>query len=228
MKHSTKIKRAKFIRVALLGGAAVYLNSCGRGNNKPATIEAKKDTLLKDSGLAKVPDKIIEPTFKLYKKGDTEYEILRKGFNKRINHYPAAIAECTHPEEVAQAIAYGIRNNLPVNIKSGGHSFEGFSYSNDALVIDLSAMNTVEWENENLVSVGPGCKLSQLYDVILTKNKLLPAGSCGGVGIGGLTLGGGYGLFSRKYGLTCDSLREITMVDGRGNIIHSKDDPELL
>ena len=48
------------------------------------------------------------------------------------------------------------------------------------------------------------------------------------MGIAGLTLGGGYGLFSRKYGLTCDSLTEITMVDGKGNIVHSKDDPELL
>ena len=75
-----------------------------------------------------------------------------------------------------------------------------------ALVINLSSMKEIQWENENTISVGPGCRLSQLYDVILPKNKLLAAGSCGGVGIGGLTLGGGYGLFRRKYGLTCDSL----------------------
>jgi FAD/FMN-containing dehydrogenase len=63
---------------------------------------------------------------------------------------------------------------------------------------------------------------------LLPKKRLLPAGSCGGVGIGGLTLGGGYGFFSRKYGLTCDSLQEVTLVDGKGAVRSSKADPELL
>ena len=89
-------------------------------------------------------------------------------------------------------------------------------------------MDKVTWENENTIVVEPGCRLSKLYDVILPKRKILPAGSCGSVGIGGLTLGGGYGLFSRKYGLTCDSLQEITMIDGKGNRINSKNVHELL
>jgi len=224
-----KIRRKQFIKLSLLSGAGLYLNSCGLGNNKSTTIEgAKKDSILKDSIPVKTPEKISEPTFKLYKKSDTQYDILRKGFNKRIDKFPAAITQCTTTEEAAQAVAYGIQNRLPISIKSGGHSFEGFSCNDGSLVIDLSSMNNVTWENENTVLVEPGCRLSQLYDAILPKNKILPAGSCGGVGIGGLTLGGGYGLFSRKFGLTCDSLQEITMVDGKGNIVNSKDDPELL
>lgn len=226
---ATQIKRKQFIKLSLLGTAGMYLNSCGVGNNKSnKAAEVTKDSIPKDTTPITPPVKIIEPTFKLYKKGDAQYDVLRKGFNKRIDNYPAAIAKCTTTEEVAQAVAYGIQNKLPINIKSGGHSFEGFSYNNNSLVIDLSLMNNVSWENENLISVQPGCRLSQLYDAILPKNKILPAGSCGSVGIGGLTLGGGYGLFSRKYGLTCDSLQEITMVDGKGNIINSKDDLELL
>ena len=67
-----------------------------------------------------------------------------------------------------------------------------------------------------------------MYTQILPKQKIIPAGSCGGVGVGGLTLGGGYGLFSRKFGLTCDSLQEVTLVDAYGNIHSSKDNPELL
>ena len=153
---------------------------------------------------------------------------MRAGFNKTIDKYPAAIIVCITTEEVSQAVEYGIQNKLPISIKSGGHCYEGFSCNNDGLVINLSYMKEVTWESENIISVGPGCRLSELYDHILPKNKLLAAGSCGGVGIGGLTLGGGYGLLSRKYGLTCDSLKEITMVDGRGNIVHSKNDPELL
>lgn len=60
--------------------------------------------------------------------------------------------------------------------------------------------------------------LKELYDELLPKGRIIPAGSCGTVGIGGLTLGGGYGFFSRKYGLTCDSLLEATLVDGNGKI----------
>jgi len=224
-----KIKRNHFIKLSLLGTAGIYLNSCGVGNNKSnKETKVTTDSIPKDTTPIKPPVKIVEPTFKLYKKGDVQYDVLRKGFNKRIDSYPEAMAQCTTTEEAAQAVVYGIQNKLPVSIKSGGHSFEGFSYNNSSLVIDLSRMNKVTWEDGNTISVDPGCKLSQLYDAILPKNKLLPAGSCGGVGIGGLTLGGGYGLFSRKYGLTCDSLQEVTMVDGKGNIINSKDDPELL
>ena len=226
---SKEIKRKQFIKLSLLGSAGIYLNSCGVGNNKTnKAADVATGSIPKDTTSIKPPVKIIEPTFKLFKNGDAPYDVLRKGFNKRIDNYPAAIAQCTTTEEAAQAVVYGIQNKLPISIKSGGHSFEGFSYNNNSLVIDLSLMNNVTWENENLISVQPGCRLSQLYDAILPKNKILPAGSCGSVGIGGLTLGGGYGLFSRKYGLTCDSLQEVTMIDGTGNMINSKDDPELL
>ncbi|HEY5462751.1 MAG TPA: FAD-binding oxidoreductase [Hanamia sp.] len=229
MPFPKKIKRNEFIKISLMSGAGIYLNSCGLGNNNSvATTEVKKDSVKKDSIVTKPPEKIIEPTFKLYKKGDAQYDILRKGFNKRIDKYPAAIALCTSTEETSQAVAYGIQNKLPISIKSGGHSFEGFSCNNDGLVIDLSSMNRVSWGNDNTIIVEPGCRLYQLYDAILPKNKIIPAGSCGNVGIGGLALGGGYGLFSRKYGLTCDSLQEITMIDSKGNIVNSKDDPELL
>ncbi|MGN6532567.1 MAG: FAD-binding oxidoreductase [Ginsengibacter sp.] len=228
MAQVKKIKRGKFIKLSLWSSVAVYFNSCGPGNKKPIrNAEAKKDTL-HDTLSQKTTERITEINFKLYKKGDAEYDVLRKGFNRRINKYPEAIALCKTTEEAVQAVAYGIQNKLSISIKSGGHSFEGFSCNNEGLVIDLSSMNKVTWENENTVNIEPGCTLSQLYDIILPKNKILPAGSCGNVGIAGLTLGGGYGLFSRKFGLTCDSLQEITMVDGRGNIIYSKNDPELL
>jgi hypothetical protein len=224
-----KIKRKQFLKLSLLGGAGLYLSSCGAGNNKSSKItEAKKDSVINDTPKIKAPEKIITPAFKLYKKGDAQYDILRKGFNKRIDKFPAAIAQCTNTDEVAQAVAFGIQNQWPISIKSGGHSFEGFSCNNGGLVIDLSLMNNITWEDANTITIEPTCRLSQLYDAILPKNKLLAAGSCGSVGVGGLALGGGYGLFSRKYGLTCDSLQEFTLVDGKGNIINSKDDPELL
>ncbi|HMD00659.1 MAG TPA: BBE domain-containing protein, partial [Ferruginibacter sp.] len=73
-----------------------------------------------------------------------------------------------------------------------------------------------------------GCIISNLYDALLPHGKIIPGGSCGTVALAGLTLGGGYGLTARQYGLTCDSLVEVTMVDGTGTIRNSKDEPELL
>jgi FAD/FMN-containing dehydrogenase len=162
-----------------------------------------------------------------FKKGDAAYETLRKGFNKRINKFPQIIAQCLNTKGVSEAIIYAVKNKLPVAIKSGGHCMEGFSVNNGGMVINLSSLNSVELNND-VVTVGPGCTLSKLYDAILPKGRYFPGGSCGGVGIGGLTLGGGYGLLSRKFGLTCDSLQEITMVDGKGKIISSIDDKDLL
>jgi len=163
-----------------------------------------------------------------FKKGDAEYELLRKGFNKRIEKFPLIIALCKNTTGVSEAIKYSGQNGLPVAIKSGGHCMEGFSCNDGGMVINLSLLNKIEWINNDNIKVGPGCTLSNIYDEILPKRKILPGGSCAGVGIGGLTLGGGYGLLGRKFGLTCDSLQEVTMVDGQGNIRSSINDKDLL
>jgi len=156
------------------------------------------------------------------------YNQLRQGFNKRISKHPKVIAVCRNAKGVAEAVSYAAHNRLPVAIKSGGHSFEGFSCNNDGLVINLSQLNQIEWLDSTIVRVGPGVTLSHLYDNLLPQHRIIPAGSCGGVGIAGLTLGGGYGFFSRTYGLTCDSLMDLKMVDGRGTEHRGAADPELL
>lgn len=163
-----------------------------------------------------------------YQRGNAQYELLRKGFNSRINKYPKVIAVCRNTAGVQQALQYGISNKLPVTVKSGGHCMEGFSSNDGGLVINLSLLNGLEWTGSNSISVGPARTLKNIYDAILPKGKYLPGGSCQSVGIGGLTLGGGYGLLSRAYGLTCDSLTEATMVSGNGEIINTKNDADLL
>ena len=70
--------------------------------------------------------------------------------------------------------------------------------------------------------------LGDVYSFLLPKGRLLPAGSCSGVGLGGLTLGGGYGLFARQFGLTCDHLERVRMVGGLGQVVDSNADPDLL
>ncbi len=164
----------------------------------------------------------------LISKDDSRYNALRQGFNKRIDKHPQVIALCKNTNGVVEAVKYARQNKLDVTIKSGGHSFEGFSCNDGGMMINLSMMNTIDWIDEATINVSPGCTLSQLYDELLPKKKIIPGGSCAGVGISGLVLGGGYGFFSRKYGLTCDSLLEVTLVDGKGEVHSSRDDEKLL
>ncbi|MGG9964028.1 FAD-dependent oxidoreductase [Ferruginibacter sp. SUN106] len=206
------MQRKHFLKLAMLTNMGLVL--------KPRNIVAT--SLLKNAMVG------AEANVLYYKKGSTEYETLRKGFNKRIDKYPAIIALCKNTQGVSEAILYAKQNNLPVAVKSGGHCMEGFSCNNGGMVINLSLLNTIEWVDKETIIVGPGCTLSNIYDVILPKGRIIPGGSCAGVGIGGLVLGGGYGLLGRKFGLTCDSLLEVTMVDGNGVIRNSKDDKELL
>ncbi len=160
--------------------------------------------------------------------GSETYEKLRGGFNKRISKKPSAIARCNNTEEVAEAVRYAMIKKWAITVRSGGHCMEGFSAADGAMMIHLGQLNTAEWIDNNTIRVGPACTLSKLYDFLLPRKKIIPGGSCAGVGIGGLTLGGGYGLLARKFGLTCDSLLGLTMVDGRGRTVDSSTDKNLL
>ncbi len=163
-----------------------------------------------------------------FKQGDSQYDKLRHGFNKRIDKKPLVIGLCKNTAGVVAAIKYARANKLPVAIKSGGHCMEGFSSNNGGMVINLSPLNKINWIDANTITTGPALQLKDLYSFCLPKGKILPGGSCQSVALGGLTLGGGYGLLSRQFGLTCDSLTKIKMVDGNGNIITSDTDKELL
>jgi UDP-N-acetylenolpyruvoylglucosamine reductase len=209
-----KIDRKKFLKIALLTPMGIAI----------APLQNLADTHLGNIAVSST----LESNVEYYKAGDAAYEVLRKGFSKRINKFPAVIALCKNANGVSEAINYAAKNNLPVAIKSGGHCMEGFSSNNGGMVINLSELKKIDWIDDETINVGPGCTLSELYNVLLPKKKIIPGGSCAGVGIGGLVLGGGYGLMSRKFGLTCDSLQAVTMVDGKGQIISSDNNTELL
>ena len=217
--------RKQFIQLTTAAGAAFYLAACGLNNDKKKPVNAELNPVPpKKSTAGSAPDTHID----LVDKNDPRYNTLRTGFNKRIDKYPKLIALCTSTDEVAAAVKYAHENGLPIAVKSGGHSMDGLSCNDGGMVINLSKMNGVAFLSDNKIKVGPGCSISNLYDIILPKGRLLPAGSCATVAVGGLTLGGGYGICARKFGLTCDHLVEATMVDGNGTIHNTKDDAELM
>ena len=162
-------------------------------------------------------------------RNDKDYLKHRQIFNKRITAMPKVIAVCANEQGVQTAINYAKAQQLQIAIKSGGHSFEGFSTNDNGLMLDLSAMNSMRYDktNQHLV-IQPGAKLGKVYEYLNQYGRLIPAGSCAGVGVAGLTLGGGYGFFGRQLGLTCDSLLRVKMLDGQGNLHDSSNEPDLL
>jgi len=182
------------------------------------------DWALADSSLPQIAGQIyfLKPT-------DAEYSARRQIFNKRIGLMPRLIAVCLSDKGVQTAMQYAATNNLPVSVKSGGHCFEGYSLNNNGLLIDLSLLKSLKYSaTDKSLLAQPGAKLGDVYAYLAQFKRLIPAGSCAGVGVAGLTLGGGYGFFSRTLGLTCDSLMRVKMVDGQGNLLDSKENAELL
>lgn len=171
---------------------------------------------------------VTESDVLLLSRNEAAYAQFNSGFNKRIRHFPKYIAVCKTEKGVRFAIQKARSEHLKIAVKSGGHSFEGFSSNDGGMVINLSLMKKITWADQDTVWVEPGCLLQEIQDAFFEKKRLLPAGSCGTVGIAGLTLGGGYGFFSREYGLTCDSLLDVRLIGGNGELRQPGSDPDLL
>ncbi|MEV0642340.1 FAD-binding oxidoreductase [Streptomyces sp. NPDC050619] len=152
----------------------------------------------------------------LIRPGDTNWPTAHQLYNTRFDTLkPSAVAYVAHPDDIRTALAYARAHTLPVAIRNGGHSYAGWSSGNGRLVIDVSKLNRVR-ASGSTATVGAGAKLIDVYRALTAKGVTIPAGSCPTVGISGLTLGGGHGVVSRAYGLTCDSLTQATLITADG------------
>lgn len=151
---------------------------------------------------------------------DVYYNQARLVWNRAINRYPKEIVYCTSIEDVQEAVVYSVKKNLEIRVRGGGHNYQGFSIGNGVSVIDISNLNSIKIDYEkNTFTVQSGIQLGQLYTFLGGIGYPFPGGSCPTVCISGLALGGGWGYSSRKYGLTCDSLLELKLVNYEGELI---------
>ncbi len=149
--------------------------------------------------------------------GSPSYRAARMEYNRRISKFPRVIVFCRRTQDVINAVKWARERGVRLRVRSGRHSYEGFSTINGGIVIDVSAMNKVKVDRKNRVAhVQTGNPLARVYRKLWDKGVALPAGTAPDVGVAGLTLGGGIGLLSRKYGLTCDNLKQVKMVVASG------------
>ena len=160
---------------------------------------------------------------------DDGYAAARELHNAGILTRPKRIAMCATEHGVQQALQRARTENWPVAVKGGGHSFEGFSLNDDGIVVNVSPLHELRLDADTgLLTAGAGCRLREVNRFLLPQGRFLPAGSCATVGLAGLTLGGGYGMFARRWGLTCDHLQSLRMIDGTGTLRTSAAEPDLL
>ena len=156
----------------------------------------------------------------LLNKNDKEYNEARLIWNGMINKHPALIARCKNSKDVSLAVKFARNHNLLVSIRGGGHNVAGNSVCDDGLMIDLSLMNNVSVDQKKMTAiVGPGCTLGNADLETQKYGLVIPAGIVTSTGVAGLTLGGGFGWLSRKWGLTCDHLISVEVVNAEGEII---------
>ena len=159
-------------------------------------------------------------------RGAKDWDTYRAISNARFNFDPRVIYYCESPEDVRTAV--GLAPAGKVRIRAGGHQHEGLCSGEDVMILDVSHLDKIEIEG-NLVKLGPGAKLGNVYEAMGNAHLLFPGGGCGDVRVGGLAQGGGWGPYSRKLGLTCDSLESFTIVlaDGsiKKNVTSAPDDP---
>lgn len=154
--------------------------------------------------------------------GDPAFADARLTFNTRFSRFPAAIVICSRIEDVQNAILWARQHHVPLRARSGGHSYEAVSVADGGLVIDVSGLSDVRVDlARDEAVVGAGVRLLDLYRRLWAFGVTVPGGTCPGVGIAGLTLGGGIGFLSRQFGLTCDNLVAIEVVDATGQILRA-------
>ncbi len=235
------MRRRDFLKLA--GGAAAgaaVLGSCSSNHSSSSTSTTTESTTPATTSTTTTPNSTTTSTVtpatrptaadweslsrslqgRLVRPSSPSYAVDVESYNPIFDGaHPKAIAYCASAADVASAIRFARQHDIQLSVRSGGHSYGGWS-TGPGLVIDVSPMNQVHVNAASgLATVGSGTRLIDLYAALAPHNLAVPGGSCPSVGIAGLTLGGGFGVLGRKLGLTCDSLQSAQVVLASGTTV---------
>ncbi len=162
--------------------------------------------------------------------GEPGYEEAREIWNAMVDRRPAAIARCVSAEDVVQCVRFAREHGVLVAVRGGGHNIAGNALCDGGLVIDLSPMKRVEVDaRARRATVEPGCTLGDFDAAAQAHGLATPLGINSTTGVAGLTLGGGFGWLSRKYGMTVDNLLSADVVTAEGQRVRAseRENPDL-
>jgi hypothetical protein len=162
--------------------------------------------------------------------GQEGYELARKVLNPVIDKHPALVVRPSGPADIMNAVSFARERNLLVAVKCGGHSFSGKSTCDGGMQIDLSSFRSARVDVDSRTAyIAGGSLLGELDHEAMAHGLVTTAGTVSHTGVGGLTLGGGFGRLARKYGLALDNVSGVDIVTADGKLVHASADehPDL-
>ncbi len=166
----------------------------------------------------------------LLREGDAAYDDARTVWNATIDRRPGLIVRCSGASDVINAVNFARENRLLVAVRGGGHNIAGSAVCDGGMMIDLSPMKSVRVDvAAQHAWVGPGATLADVDKETQAFGLAVPTGINSTTGISGLTLGGGFGWITRKFGLTIDNLVSADVVTAEGKLLRASqtENPDL-
>ena len=155
---------------------------------------------------------------------DTGYDEARQIWNAMIDRRPALIVQCVQADDVPPVIQFARKNRLEISIRGAGHNIAGNSLCDNGVTMDFSKMKSVRVDaGRRRAYVEPGATLADLDEAVQAHGLATPVGINSTTGIAGLTLGGGFGWLTRKYGMTIDNLVSVDMVTAEGKKLRASE-----
>lgn len=180
--------------------------------------------------IAEAPELRTKISGEVFLPDDPGYDEARAVYNAMIDRRPAAVARCRTVADVQAILETAKSAKLPIAVRGGGHNGPGFGTVEDGVVIDLSGMQAIHVDpDRRTATVQGGTVWGQVDQATHEHGLATVSGIISTTGVGGLTLGGGHGYLSRKYGLTIDNLIEVEVVLADGRVVTASEDehPDL-
>ena len=155
---------------------------------------------------------------------DANYDEVREIWNGMIDRRPAVIVQCADADDVIRTISFACENGREISIRGAGHNIAGNAVCDNGVTIDFSTMTNVRIDAEKKRAyVEPGATLGDFDKAAQTQGLATPVGVNSTTGISGLTVGGGFGWLTRKYGMTVDNLVSAEVVTADGNKLRASE-----
>ena len=205
------LSRRRFLELAAAAGGTIALEDVRAGAAAGSTTGSGQHAVLADAAADRLTGRIVRPS-------DPAYESARRDWDMLFSHYPLAVVFCSDTQDVVNALTWARHHGVAVRARSGRHNLEGWSNIDGGLVVDVSELKGVAVDQATgTATIGAGLTQGEVVAALGSFGLAIPTGSEASVGVVGATLGGGFGFFTRAFGLSCDNLiaAEIVVPAGR-------------